>query len=194
MCSVSYNIDRIANPEVAVKNATAEGIRIIGEIHVYFARFFDNRTVSLGPGINGKALAQRLKTLNERLRPLYEAYKIPTGVANRLSIGAASLSWGGRDREDDHVLSEADFVAWAPNDFDKYTSSSSTWALGAKAKSSQHVETWRTNAINMTRMFAALYGVGYLNGRILRIEHLRQMNLNVPHKYPMGFVKNDWER
>ena len=77
MCSVSYNIDRIANPEVAVKNATAEGIRIIGEIHVYFARFFDNRTVSLGPGINGKALAQHLKNLNERLMPLYEAYKYP---------------------------------------------------------------------------------------------------------------------
>ena len=190
MCSVAYNIDRIANPEITVKQGAIDGVRRIDEIHVYVARFFDNRTVALGPGITGKAMAQHLKTLNERLRPLYEAYKIPTGFTNRLSTGAACMSWGGRDREDDHVLSESDFVSWTPNDFDKYTSPS-TWALEPKSKPSQHIETWRTNAINMSRMFAALYGVEYLSERILCIEHLRQMHLGYPHKYPLGFAKND---
>ena len=120
MCSVAYNIDRIANPEVVVKNGAIGSIRRIDEIHVYVARYFDNHAVALGPGITGKALAQHLKSLNERLGPLFEAYRLPAGFPNRLCIIAACLSWGGRDREDDHVLSEADFAAWTPHDFDKF--------------------------------------------------------------------------
>ena len=191
MRSLAYNIDRMANPDVSAKPGTIEGIRRMGEIHVYVARFFDNHLVDLGPGITGKALAQHLKSLNERIRPLYEAYKIPTGFTNRLCIGASCLTRGGRDKEEDCVLCESDFVAWTPNDFDKYTAPA-TWSLGPKPKSSHHVETWRTNAINMARMFCALYGAEYLSERIECIEHLRQMHLSCPHKYPLGFVKNAW--
>ena len=163
----------------------------MGEIHVYVARYFGNHVVASGPGITGKALAHHLKSFNERLRPLYDAYKIPTGFPNRLCIGAACLTWGGRDTEDDHVLSESDFAAWAPNDFDRYVAPS-TWALEAKSESSQHIETWRTNALNMSRMFAAIYGVEYLEERAKCIERLRKMHLSYPHKYPLGFVKNAW--
>ena len=191
MCSMAYNLDRMANPEVAVKAGTIDGIRRMGEIHVCVARFFDNHLVALGPGITGKALAQHLKSLNERLMPLFDAYQIPTGFTNRLCIGAASLTWGGRDKEDEHVLAESDFVAWTPRDFDKYIAPS-TWTLESKSKSSQHAETWRTNAVNMARMFSALYGAEYLDERVKCIEHLRQMHLSYPHKYPLGFVKNTW--
>lgn len=118
--SLVYNIDRMPNPEVVVKNGTIVGIRRIGEIHVYVARYFDNHMVALGPGFAGRPLAKHLKSPNERLRPLFEAYKIPTGLSNRLCIGAASLTWGGRDREDDRVLSESAFVTWTPRDFDKF--------------------------------------------------------------------------
>lgn len=41
-------------------------------------------------------------------------------------------------------------------------------------------------------MFAALYGAEYLGERTSRIEHLRQMHLIYPQKYPLGFVKNTW--
>ena len=108
-----------------------------------------------------------------------------------MCIGAACLSWGGRDKEDEHVLCESDFVAWAPSEFDKYTSPS-TWPLESKSKSPQHIETWCANSINMARMFCALYGAEYLGERINCIEHLRQMHLSYPHKYPLGFAKNAW--
>ena len=172
MCSLVYNIDRMANPEVTVKNGTIEGIRRMDEIRVYAARYFDNHVVALGTGITGKAMAQHLKSLNEHLRPLYDAYKIPTGPPNRLCIGAACLTWGGRDKEGDHVLSESDFVAWTPNDFDKYVAPS-TWSLEAKSKATQHIETWSTNAVNMSRMFSAIYGVAYLEERLKCIDRLR---------------------
>ena len=181
MCSMAYNLDRMANPEVAVKAGTIEGVRRMGEIHVYVARFFDNHLVALGPGITDKALAQHLKSLNERLRPLFGAYQIPTGFTNRLCIGAATLTWGGRDKEDEYVLTESDFVAWTPNDFDKYIAPSA-WSLESKSQSSQRVETWRTNAVNMARMFSALYGAEYLDERAKCIEHLRQMHISYPHK------------
>ena len=38
MSSLVYNADRLANPDVVVKPGTIEGIRRIGEIHVFVAR------------------------------------------------------------------------------------------------------------------------------------------------------------
>ena len=189
MCPLVYNIDLMANPEGSVKNGAIEVIRRMGEIQVYAARYFDNHVVALGPGITGKAPAHHLKSSNGRLRPLYDAYKIPGGFPNRLCIGADCLTWGGRDKEDDHVLSESDFSACDPNDFDKYVAPS-TWAMEAKSESSQHIETFRTNALNMSRMFPAIYCAEYIEEREKRIEHLGQMHLSYPRKYPLGFFKN----
>ena len=189
MSSMAFNLDRMANPDIAIKNGTVESIRRIDEILMYVARFFDNHTVALGPGSTGKALAQNLKSPNERLRPLYEAYKIPAGFSNRLCVGTSCLSWGGRDREGDHVLSEADFAACAPSEFDKFVAPS-TWSLGPKSNASHHIETWRANATNMAMMFSAIYGVGYLEERLSCIEHLRHLHLSFPRKYPLGCARN----
>ena len=95
MTSILYNIDRMANPEASAKSGAIEGIRRMGEVHVFAARFPANRTVALGPGIAGKAHAKRLKTLNGRLRHRYDANKIPTGFSNRYCIGGSCHSWGG---------------------------------------------------------------------------------------------------
>lgn len=109
MSSMDFNIGRIANPDVTVKNGAIESIRRIGEIHVCGARFFDSHAVHVGAGVTGKAIAQVLKSSNRMSMPRFEAYRIIDGFSNRLRIGAACLSWDGSDREDDRVLSEADF-------------------------------------------------------------------------------------
>ena len=108
LTSSAYHVDRLANPDTTTKPGTVEGLKRNEEILVYVARFFDNHTVALCPGVTGKPLALGLKALNEKLRPLYDQYRIPCGFSNRFCIFAAGLSWGGRDREEDHYLTEAD--------------------------------------------------------------------------------------
>ena len=81
----------------------------------------------------GKDLAHQLKSLNDRMRPLYDANKIPTVSPKRLRIGAECLTREGRRQEDVRVLSEADFAGWNAGDFDNYNSPP-TWTLGAKSK------------------------------------------------------------
>ena len=145
LTSMVYHMDRIANPDVNTKPGTLGGTRRNGEIHVSVARGFDNFTVTLCPGVVGKQLALGLKALNERLRPLYDLHQLPTGFPNRFCIGASCLTWGGRPKEDDWAISEADFPSWTPSEFDKF-SPTAGWALETKKKPSQHVETWKVNA------------------------------------------------
>ena len=90
------------------------------EILVYVARFFDNNHVAMCVGVVGKNLAIGMKALSDRLRPLYDSYLIPTGIANRICSGAASPQRGRRNKEEDHILSEQDIPTWAPYELDHY--------------------------------------------------------------------------
>ena len=83
-------------------------------------RFFRNYKVGFRPVAPGGELSTGLKSLNDSIRPLYESYHIPTGFTNRICLGAAGFHWGGRDKEEDHVLAEQDFPTWTPNDLDRY--------------------------------------------------------------------------
>ena len=53
MASFAYNIERTANPGVTIKRVTIEGIRRMGGILVYYARYFDNHMAAIGPGVAG---------------------------------------------------------------------------------------------------------------------------------------------
>ena len=86
LTSMVYHMDRLANPDVNPMPGTLDGIRRNDDIHVYVARFFDNYTVTLCPGVVGKSLALGLKALNERLRPLYDLHRIPSGFSNRFVL------------------------------------------------------------------------------------------------------------
>ena len=96
LTSLVYHVDRIANPDTSTKPGTLENIRRNEEILVYVARFFDNHTVALCPGSHGKALDVGLKSLNEKLRPLYDQYRISGGFGNRFCIAAACMYRGGQ--------------------------------------------------------------------------------------------------
>ena len=119
LTSMIYHMGRIASPDINAKPGALEGIRRNDAIHVYVAMFFDNRTVALRPGVFGIQLAMSLKPLNERLRPLYDAYRCPTGFSNRLCLRASCLTWGGRSKKDEWVATESEFCSWSPRDFDK---------------------------------------------------------------------------
>ena len=137
--------------------------------------------------MTGEVSAQRLKTLNGRLRHLYDAFKIPDGLSNRLRSGAACLSWVGGDKDEGHILSESDFAGCDPNEFDRYDSPVSC-TLENKAKSAQHVGKWRTNAANVARISPASYGGEYLDALPQRIEHLRRPHIDFPRKCASVFV------
>ena len=186
-----YQMDRLGNPDINPKPGTMDGIRRNDEIHVYLSRFFDNDAVSFCPGVVGKQLAAGLKTLNERLRPLYDAYRIPKGFPNRVSIGAACLTRGGMSKEDDWAVTEADFGSWVPRDCDKYTAPA-RWALENKARPSQHIETWKVDATRMSKMFSLLYGAEWLDERLLSIERLRTLHVETPHIYTIAFARDAW--
>ena len=189
--SIAFSTDRLANPDVSTKPGTLESIKRNEEIWVFAARFFNNYHVSLCPGVTGKQLAIGLKSLNDRLRPLYEALGIPCGLTNRICIGAAALTWGSRPGDPDHVLGEQDFVSWKPNHFDTYAAPGG-WVLEPKARVSSHIETWRINAQNMTKMFGTVYGLEHVGERMQAVEDLRLLHVKEPHKYTLGFVRNAW--
>ena len=119
----------------------------------------------------GENLANTLKSSNDRLNPLCENYRIPVGFSNRLCLSAACLTWGGRDKEEEHYSTEDEFAAWTPRGFGRYVSPSG-WTLENRARCSQHIETWRSNAINLSRMFAAIYGADWLQERVDAVEYL----------------------
>ena len=95
LSSMVYRIDRLANPDVVDKPGTMDSVKRMEEILVYVARFFDNYHVALRPGVVGKNLAQGLKAMNDSLRPLCEAYHIPTGFTNMICLGDAAFQRGG---------------------------------------------------------------------------------------------------
>ena len=101
------------------------------------------------------------------------------------------MTWGCRPGDPEHVLSEQDFMSWAPNKFDSY-SSPVDWAPESKARASAHVETWKINAQNMSRMFGAIYGSEHVQERLLAVEDLRLLHVREPHKYTLAFIRNSW--
>ena len=191
LAPIGYNMDRLDKPETQANPGTIGGIKRNEEIWVFFARYFDNFRVSFCPGVAGKQLAIGLKSLNDRLRPLYDHFGIPNGFSNRLCLGAASLTWGGRVGDPDYVLSEQDFLGWAPHHVDSYVSPID-WALETKARPAAHVETWKINDQNMSKQSPQLYGSEPLNGRLQEVEDLRSLHIREPHKYTLPFVKGAW--
>ena len=179
LTSLVYHVDRMANPDTSTKAGTLENVRRNEEILVYVARFFDNNTVALCPGAFGKQLSVGLKSLNEKLRPLYDQYRIPCGFSNRFCIASAFLYRGGRDKEEGYYLTESEFSTWPTRDFDRYTAPAG-WSAWPRPRASQHIETWKINAVNMSRMFAAVYGAELLQERLGAIDYLRSLHVYYP--------------
>ena len=102
LCSMVHHMGRLPNPDVTAKPGTSEGIRRIDEIHVFVAMCFDNHTVNLRPVVVGRNLATTSKSLNDRLKPLCDNYRIQVGFSDRLCLSTACLTWGGRDKEEEH--------------------------------------------------------------------------------------------
>ena len=191
LTSLAYHVDRMANPDTSIKPGTIENIRRNEEIHVYVARLFDNNTVALCPGVYGKSLAQGHKSLNGKRRPLYDQYRISGGFSNRIFISADCLYWGCRDKEEDYYLEESDCPTGPTREFDKYTSPSG-WTIEARARASHPIETWKINAANMSRMFAAVYGAELMQGRLAAIEYLRSLHIDYPRKYTLSSLRSAW--
>ena len=64
--------------------------------------------------------------------------------------------------------------------------------MEARSRGSLRVETWKINAGNMARMFAAVYGAELLQERSGAIDHLRPLHVDYPHKYTLQFTKCSW--
>ena len=79
LTAMVYQMGRIANPDIIPKLGTIDGIRRNAAIHVCVDRCPDNRAVALRPGVVGEKHPTGLKSLNARLRLLYEARRLPGG-------------------------------------------------------------------------------------------------------------------
>ena len=116
--SMAHHMGRLANPDALLSLELWRGFAESMRYTFTSPSVFDNYTVALCPGVFGKHLDHNSKSLNDRLRPLYDSYRTPTGSPNRLCLASACLTCGGRDKEEDHFATEAEFTAWAPRDFD----------------------------------------------------------------------------
>ena len=144
--------------------------------------------VALCPGVTGKQLATGLKTLNDRLRPLYDLHDMPFGLKNRFRWGDASMTWGGGPSDSDYFLHEQDFLSWTPNRFDSYAPPCD-WSREDNAMPSAHIETWRINAQNMRRKFSAVYGADRLSDRLAAVEDLRPLRVRELRKCTPPFIR-----
>ena len=105
--------------------------------------------------------------------------------------GATCPTWGGRPRDEDWILTEAEFSSWTPSEFDKYVAPNG-WALEPKGRATQHIETWRANALNMSRMFSSIYGNEWYGERAAAVGKLRDLHINEPRKFTLPVVKDAW--
>ena len=113
LSSIAYSMDRLANPDISTKPGALESMKRNEDLLVFASMFRNSYHVARCPGVTFKQLAMGLKSLNDRLRPLYNSLDIPCGFANRFCLGASALTWGCRPGDPDHVIGEQDFVSWA---------------------------------------------------------------------------------
>ena len=57
---------------------------------------------------------------------------------------------------------------------------------------SAHIETRRINARNMTRQFAAVYGAGHLNERMLAANGRRALHVRGHRIFTLPFIRGAW--
>ena len=57
---------------------------------------------------------------------------------------------------------------------------------------SQHIETWKVNATNMSKMFSLIYGSDWLGERLNAIERLRSLHVDTPRKFTLSFIRGAW--
>ena len=153
LSAIAYNMDRLSNPDVSAKPWALESMDRNGEIWVFCVTVFNNYHVSMCPGVAGKQLAIGLKSLNDRIRPLCDTLEVAFGFTNRFCVGAAALAPGDHE----HIWRVRYFTSWTPNQFDFYHAPCE-WTLEARTRASAQIETCGINAINMSKMFDAVYG------------------------------------
>ena len=79
----------------------------------------------------------------------------------------------------------------APIELDKSTSPNGL-ALESRNRDSQHIETWKVNAVNMSNMFVLVYGLEWLGARLGSSGELRDIRREAPRKYTLGFARDAW--
>ena len=94
-------------------------------------------------------------------------------------------------------MGEHDFPTWAPADLDKYKPPAD-WKLEPARQQSSVIDAWLRNALNLSILFAMLYGDHAPSGRPhlaprkAAVGKLYQMHIRNPNKYTMSFLPNTW--
>ena len=193
--TVCHSLEKIACPDTGTtsKPGTLGAIKRIGGIWALCARCFDTLPAQLRPGISGEQLDLQHKSLNAMLWGIYENNSIPTALANKLCLGAASLKWGGCPDDGKHILAGPDFATYTPSGRDRYKEPPGR-ALETAQPHWLTLETWRRNALNQPLVFASIYsnipGVGlpHLKPRLVSIGKLYQLHSSNPDKYTLKFT------
>lgn len=185
--ATAHQMDRMANPDISAQPGALVGIRRMDEVHVYVDRFADNYTVALRPCLTGQEPPNGLMGLDERLWLVYETDRIPAGFSNRIRIAGAFCYWGGKGKEDDHMGTDSDY-GWAPNDFDMYREPAN-WNLERSTRAENHIEACETQATNMTRVCAAIYGADWANGGCGEVERFRTLHMDTHRKFTAPFAR-----
>ena len=97
-------MDRLANADINPDPGALDGIGRNDEINVYVGRIFRHDAVSLRPGVGGNQSVTILKSSNGRMRPLYDAIRLPEAFQNRVRIGNSIPIWSGRLIEGDWAI------------------------------------------------------------------------------------------
>lgn len=88
-------------------------------------------------------------------------------------------------------MAESDSPNWTTREFDRYVAPSG-WTLESRSMDSHHIETWKINASNMARMFAAVYGDEVPQEGLDSIEYMRGLHIDYHRKFTLSFVRSAW--
>ena len=120
LTSMVYHMDRLDNPDINPKPGTIDGIRRNDELHMFVARYFDNYTAALRPGVVGKQLAVGPKSLNGDLCPFTMlTYYLAVSLTGSLMAPNLLLGAEGPMKTNGSLL-RLSFNHGPPSDFDKY--------------------------------------------------------------------------
>ena len=57
------------------------------------------------------------------------------------------------------------------------------------SRASQHIETWKVNDTNMSRLFSLIYGSEWLGELLSAIQKLKSLHVDTPHKFALSFIR-----
>eukprot|EP00971_Amphidinium_carterae_P156250 3097823-Amphidinium_carterae.2 len=150
--------------------------------------------VQVCPEVTGKALYRALKSAAVGASGQLRQVGWCTTMRNRVAIGIASVSWGGRSHTliEPHCLGASDFPSYTMQELDEYLVPTGD-AVEQRPKQPPTWESWLRCARRQATTFSLVYGTPWKGIMVNALDQLEGLHESQPSMWPREQVYSLWE-